>query len=63
MATSDAQVAYAAVDRDGDGVREYAQKVRSSEGQQDGLYWEVAEDSDEEMSPLGPLVESLHAST
>ena len=57
----EAQVAYAAVDRDGDEVREYAQKIRSGEGRKDGLYWPVAEDSDEEMSPLGPLVESLEA--
>lgn len=55
----EAQVAYAGADRDGDGVREYAQRVLSSEGKKDGLYWKTDPDSDEEQSPLGPLVESL----
>ncbi|GAB4343846.1 MAG: DUF2950 domain-containing protein [Candidatus Abyssubacteria bacterium] len=49
----DAQREYAKKDRDGDGVTEYAQKVRSDEGRRDGLYWETAES--EEPSPLGPL--------
>jgi Protein of unknown function (DUF2950) len=35
----EAQRDYAAEDRDGDGVLEYAQKLISSEGQTDGLYW------------------------
>lgn len=34
-----AQQAYASADRDGDGVLEYAQKLTSSDGQTDGLYW------------------------
>ena len=56
----EAQVAYAAVDRDGDGVREYAQKIKSSEGKKDGLWWPTDPDVDPElMSPLGPYVESL----
>jgi hypothetical protein len=41
-------------DRDDDQVSEYAQKLISSPGKQDGLYWETA--ADEEPSPLGPLV-------
>lgn len=42
-------------DHDGDQVSEYAQKISSSVGKRDGLYWvKVAEDEDE--SPLGPLV-------
>lgn len=49
----DAQMDYAEVDRDGDGVLEYAQKFSSSAGQHDGLYW--AEAPGEEQSPLGPL--------
>ncbi|MBC9251495.1 hypothetical protein A9179_14585 [Pseudomonas alcaligenes] len=49
----DAQMDYAEVDRDGDGVLEYAQKFVSSDGQHDGLYW--AEQPGEEQSPLGPL--------
>ena len=35
----DAQRVYAARDRDGDGVLQYAQKVASTPGKQDGLYW------------------------
>lgn len=53
LAYSDAQREYAEQDRDGDGVLEYAQKFRSSEGKHDGLYWAVAEG--EPASPLGPL--------
>ncbi|MET1077984.1 MAG: DUF2950 domain-containing protein [Pseudomonas sp.] len=49
----DAQMDYAEVDRDGDGVLEYAQKFMSSDGQYDGLYW--AEEEGIEQSPLGPL--------
>jgi hypothetical protein len=41
-------------DHDNDQVSEYAQKLISSPGKQDGLYWETA--ADEEPSPLGPLV-------
>jgi hypothetical protein len=36
----DMQADYASVDRDGDGVREYAQRLLSTPGQQDGLHWE-----------------------
>src|SRR5262245_5939427 len=35
----DAQVDYASADRDGDDVLEYAQKINSSTGKKDGLYW------------------------
>jgi hypothetical protein len=55
-AYGDAQIDYASEDRDGDEVREYAQRIVSSEGTNDGLYWPVAADSDEPMSPFGPLV-------
>ncbi len=41
-------------DWDNDSVAEYAQKLSSSEGMQDGLYWPTADD--ETPSPLGPLV-------
>jgi len=50
----DAQREYAGSDHDGDGVLEYAQRLVSSPGKQDGLYW--PSDFDEEDSPLGPLV-------
>jgi len=49
----DAQMDYAEVDRNGDGVLEYAQKFISSDGQFDGLYWPEEEGVEE--SPLGPL--------
>ena len=52
----DAQREYASVDRDGDGVLQYAQKLASSEGKQDGLYWPADPAKGEEESPLGPLV-------
>src|SRR6185436_93564 len=52
----DAQRAYAARDRNGDGVREYAQKLASSAGKQDGLYWAADAAKGEEESPLGPLI-------
>lgn len=51
-----AQVEYAERDRDADEVLEYAQKARSTEGRKDGLYWEVKPDSDDELSPFGPLM-------
>jgi len=53
LAYHDAQVEYAAIDRDGDGVLEYAQKFVSADGSHDGLYW--SDDDSGEVSPLGPL--------
>ena len=52
----DAQREFAARDRDGDGVLQYAQKVRSAPGKQDGLYWPADAAKGEEASPFGPLV-------
>ena len=49
----DAQRRYAGSDHDGDGVLEFAQRLRSSDGQQDGLYWPPGPDGVE--SPLGPF--------
>jgi hypothetical protein len=54
LAIVDAQREYATVDRDGDGLLEYAQKFHSVGGKMDGLYWEVK--PGEKPSPLGPLV-------
>ncbi|MGE3935436.1 MAG: DUF2950 domain-containing protein [Rhodospirillaceae bacterium] len=51
----DAQRQYAARDRDGDGVLQFAQRIASSPGKRDGLYWEAAPD-DAEASPFGPLI-------
>jgi len=50
----DAQVDYAAEDRDGDRVLEYARQFLSDSGKKNGLYWPVLEGEDP--SPLGPLL-------
>jgi hypothetical protein len=50
----DAQREYASLDRDGDAVLEYAQRIRSSPGKTDGLYWPIELNGQE--SPLGPMV-------
>lgn len=52
----DAQRQYASQDRNHDGLLEYAQKLASTPGKHDGLYWHTDETSDEEQSPFGPLV-------
>lgn len=54
----DAQREYAEADRDGKGVQ-YAQRLLSSEGKQDGLYWPTAENAPD--SPFGPLIAEAHA--
>ena len=48
-----AQREYAERDHDGDGFLEYAQRIVSTPGEMDGLYW--ARLDDEQESPLGPL--------
>ena len=50
---------YASRDRIGNGVLQYAQKIVSSPGLKDGLYWPT--NLDGEISPLGPLVASAQA--
>jgi hypothetical protein len=55
----DAQREYAMKDRDGDGIREYAEKFGSDPGKKNGLYWERA--PGEEPSPLGELVAKARA--
>lgn len=55
----EAQYDYAEVDRNGDGLSEYAQKLRSEPGQFDGLFWESEPGQPE--SPLGPLVADARA--
>lgn len=50
LALYDAQKEYAAADRNGDGVLEYAQRLRSTPGKRDGLIW-----PNDPASPLGPL--------
>ena len=53
-----AQREYAMKDRAGNGIIEYAQKMRSTPGKKDGLFWEAK--PDEERSPFGPLVAKAH---
>lgn len=53
-AYTDAQHEYASRDCGGGGVVEFAQKLISTQGRRDGLYWEVKKGEKE--SPLGPLV-------
>lgn len=54
LAYVDAQREYATRDRDGNGTLEYAQRLLSTPGMRDGLYWESKEG--EPPSPLGPAV-------
>jgi hypothetical protein len=48
----DAQREYASEDHDGDGVLEFAQKITSSPGETDGLFW--SPELNGEISPFGP---------
>jgi Protein of unknown function (DUF2950) len=50
----DAQRQYASQDRDGDDVLQYAQKIGSTPGKHDGLYWDAGDE--DEASPFGPLI-------
>lgn len=50
----DAQKQYFEQSHDGDATHQYAQKVLSDPGKQNGLYWKVEEGQPE--SPIGPLV-------
>jgi hypothetical protein len=54
-----AQREYASEDRDGSGVFQYAQRIKSTPGKQDGLYWPMAPGEDQ--SPFGPLVAEARA--
>ena len=54
LAVGDAQRDYYRVDHNGDKILEYAQKFRSTPGQQDGLYWPA--NPGEAPSPLGDVV-------
>jgi hypothetical protein len=50
LVIAEAENAYYSVDRDGDGVLEYASKFRSTTGRHDGLYWQP--EAGEPPSPL-----------
>ena len=53
LAFIDAQMEYAMNDYDGNGLLDYAAKIRSDPGKKNGLYWQTAEG--EAPSPLGEL--------
>lgn len=53
----DAQAKYASEYRDGSDVEKYAQRIVSTPGKQDGLYWPAKQG--EEQSPFGPFVAEL----
>jgi hypothetical protein len=53
-AYADAQREYYARSPQGDPLLQYAQKIASTPGKRDGLFWESKEG--EEQSPLGPLI-------
>lgn len=54
QAIADAQREYATVDRNRNGILEYATRIDSSPGKKDGLFWRVKDG--EAPSPLGPLL-------
>ena len=56
LAYYDAQQEYAGQDRNNDGILEYAQKFRSTNGKKDGLYWPA--EAGDPLSPLGSLLEN-----
>jgi len=57
----EAQERYRATDWDGDGVDEYAQKLISSPGKYDGLYWQPGDGVPE--SPIGPGLSEAELAT
>jgi hypothetical protein len=59
LAIYDAEKEYARIDRNRDGVLQYAAKFLSSPGKQDGLYWPTK--ANEPQSPLGPAVVAARA--
>jgi hypothetical protein len=54
LAFVEAQYEYESQDRNGDGKREFAQKLMSADGERDGLYWPITDGETE--SPMGRLV-------
>jgi hypothetical protein len=55
LAYVDAQNDYAEKDRTGAGINTYAQRIISSPGKKDGLYWPASAQGEED-SPLGDLI-------
>lgn len=60
LAYVDAQNEYVQSLHDGNKAHVYAQRLLSSPGKQDGLYWPT--DEGQPQSPLGPLIEEVRAS-
>jgi hypothetical protein len=60
LAVYDAQKEYATADHNRDGVLQYAQRLISTPGKQDGLYWAALPGEPE--SPLGPLFDDTVSS-
>ena len=56
---ADAQAEYASEARDGESTGQFARKILSDNGKQNGLYWETTQGQPE--SPIGPLVASATA--
>jgi len=56
-----AQLEYAQSDFDGDGIYEYAQRILSTPGKKDGLYWKADPNSGDAPSPLGPFLAEADA--
>ena len=54
-----AQREYASVDRNGDGVFEFAKRLRSTPEHKDGLYWPAT--PNDEPSPFGPLIAEVRS--
>ena len=55
----EAQFEYASKDRDGDGIREFAQQIKSDKGKKNGLYWPVKKGG--KLSPFGPLIAEVRS--
>ena len=60
LAYADAQREYVLMDRNSDGLLEYAQKIASTPGRHDGLYWATGEN--ESLSPMGQAFADAHQS-
>ncbi|MFZ6862698.1 DUF2950 domain-containing protein [Undibacterium sp. Ji67W] len=60
LAYADAQREYVLMDRNSDGLLEYAQKIASTPGKHDGLYWATGEN--ESLSPMGQAFADAHQS-
>jgi hypothetical protein len=58
LAFIDMQQEYAEVDRNGNGLLEYARRLASSPGKHDGLYWPTK--AGETPSPAGPRLAAAH---